>query len=206
MVTATTTVIVDEGISGLIAINDSPTLLGEATNLTATVAAGSIVNYVWDFGDGTGSSGSQAAHVYPAAGVYTAVVAASNSINTVTATTQVLVVEAIAGLAVVSNSPVASGETMILTATVTAGSDVVYTWDFGDGNMGSGAVVNHVYVEAGGYRVVVTAMNAVSSMSVQTSVSVRASGYYIFMPVVVKGVVNSPQLPVLWKPLFDESS
>jgi hypothetical protein len=206
MVTATTTVIVDEGISGLIAINDSPTLLGEATNLTATIAAGSNVNYVWDLGDGTGSSGSQAAHVYPAAGVYTAVVAASNSINTVTATTQVLVVEAIAGLAVVSNSPVAPGETMILTATVTAGSDVVYTWDFGDGNMGSGAVVNHVYVEAGGYRVVVTATNEVSSMSVQTSVSVRASGYYIFMPVVVKGVVNSPQLPVLWKPLFDDSS
>jgi uncharacterized repeat protein (TIGR01451 family) len=78
-------------IVGLVATNDSPTPLGQATTLTATITAGSNVAYVWNFGDGMPGSGSPVIHVYPATGLYTAVVTASNPVSVVTATTTVAI-------------------------------------------------------------------------------------------------------------------
>ena len=79
-------------VSGLEAANDSPTTLGDPTTLTATIAAGTNVTYSWALGDGTTGAGATLTHTYPAAGVYTAVVTASNSISTLRATTPVTVV------------------------------------------------------------------------------------------------------------------
>jgi PKD repeat protein len=85
--------VVDVAIEGLAAINDSPTLLGQATTLTATVTAGSDVAYSWAFGDGTSSTGEGAVvqFTYPASGDYVAIVTASNSVGLVTTTTTVSV-------------------------------------------------------------------------------------------------------------------
>jgi parallel beta-helix repeat protein len=65
--------------------------LGQATTLTATITAGSNVAYVWDFGDGMPGSGSPVIHVYPATGLYTAIVTASNPVSVITATTTVVI-------------------------------------------------------------------------------------------------------------------
>jgi PKD repeat protein len=92
-VTATTTVTVVETISGLLASNDSPTVLGDSTTLTATVAAGSNAEFSWAFGDGATGTGATLAHTYLATGTYPAVVTATNSVSSVTATTIVTVVE-----------------------------------------------------------------------------------------------------------------
>jgi hypothetical protein len=51
------------------------------------------------------------------------------------------------------------GYTVTLTATVGAGTNVGYTWAFGDGATGSGAVVTHTYAGTGNYTAVVTASN-----------------------------------------------
>jgi len=91
-------------------ISDSPTVLGQATMLTATVAAGSNVAYTWAFGDGspllttggspllptggTTGSGAVVTHTYPTIGIYTAVVTASNSVSVLTTTTSVTVTPA----------------------------------------------------------------------------------------------------------------
>lgn len=83
--------LVETPVSGLVATNDSPTLAGNATTLTATITAGSNPAFTWAFGDGTTSSGAVVSHVYPAAGIYTAVVTTSNSINALVATTNVAV-------------------------------------------------------------------------------------------------------------------
>jgi uncharacterized repeat protein (TIGR01451 family) len=89
---ATATVMTqDEPISGLEAINDSHTVLGQATTLTATIAAGTNVSYHWGFGDGEFGAGAVVVHTYPAAGLYTAVVTATNSVTEHTATTTVTV-------------------------------------------------------------------------------------------------------------------
>ncbi len=176
-------------IEGLSAENDSPTALGNATQLTATITAGSGVIYEWDFGDGSMGSGAAVSHVYSGVGVYTAVVTASNSLNMMTATTVVVVVdEAIVGLVVSSNSPVLLGEAAMLTATVSAGTNVSYAWDFGDGSMGSGAVVSHTYGMTGSFMVTVTATNSVGEMVVSAVVVVFEEEvmWFVYMPVAVK--------------------
>ena len=78
-------------ISGLNATNDSPTALGQATTFIATVSSGSDVSYNWNFGDQTIGSGAIVTHSYAAAGSYTAVVTASNTLGSVTASTAVTV-------------------------------------------------------------------------------------------------------------------
>jgi PKD repeat protein len=84
-----TTVTVEEVITGLSAINDSPTPLGDLTTLTATVTSGSHLGYRWAFGDGGSGAGSVVTHTYSETAVYTAVVTASNSVSGITATTTV---------------------------------------------------------------------------------------------------------------------
>jgi uncharacterized repeat protein (TIGR01451 family) len=83
--------VIQEPVSGLAAINDSPTIIGSNTTLTATITQGEDVTYTWNFGDGQGASGAVVEHNYPAIGVYTAVVTASNSVSTATATVTVTI-------------------------------------------------------------------------------------------------------------------
>ncbi|MBN1137378.1 MAG: PKD domain-containing protein, partial [Anaerolineae bacterium] len=93
LLTATTTVRVEQPLSGLSAANDSPTQLGNATLLSATVASGSNPAYAWAFGDGSQGGGAATAHFYPSAGIYTAMVTASNGVSLLTATTVVTIEE-----------------------------------------------------------------------------------------------------------------
>jgi uncharacterized repeat protein (TIGR01451 family) len=83
----------DQPIAGLNAFNDSPTVVGSPTALSATVTAGTNVVYTWAFGDGDTGGGALVAHTYPGVGLYTAVVTASNSANELVATTTVTVTE-----------------------------------------------------------------------------------------------------------------
>jgi uncharacterized repeat protein (TIGR01451 family) len=83
--------IVEVAVAGLTAENSSPTTLGEITYLIASVTAGSNVTFEWDLGDGSSGSGPVVMHTYAAAGSYTAVVTASNNINSLTTTTLVTI-------------------------------------------------------------------------------------------------------------------
>jgi PKD repeat protein len=76
-------------IDGLLASNDSPTQLGEVTTFTAVITSGTNVYFEWDFGDGFGGSGEVVTHTYPYAGLYTATVTATNSINSSSDSTSV---------------------------------------------------------------------------------------------------------------------
>jgi PKD repeat protein len=59
-------------------------------------------------------------------------------------------------------------------AATTGGSNVEYTWDFGDGviDTASGGVVQHAYSAVGTYVVVVTASNALGSLSAGVTMNV----------------------------------
>ncbi len=81
----------DIPIFGLIAMNNSPTLIGNTTTLSAPVSSGNGVTYYWDLGDGTFINGSEVSHTYSLTGTYTAVVTASNALNFMTATTDVMI-------------------------------------------------------------------------------------------------------------------
>jgi PKD repeat protein len=155
-------------ITDLTADNSGPTALGEETTLTATVSGGTGISYTWDLGDSTSATTAVVLHTYPAVGVYTATVTASNTTGTSNAATIVVVEEPISGLVAVATSPVRTDESAYLTATVSSGSNVSYTWAFGDGDSGSGSAAQHLYSTAGSYTATVTATNALGSAAAQT--------------------------------------
>ncbi len=80
--------------------------------------------------------------------------------------------EAITGLAAANSSPTVIGNSTHLTATITAGTDVTYTWAFGDGSYGDGITSTHTYPVLGNYTAIVTATNQVSQMTATTTVEV----------------------------------
>jgi len=195
-ITATTVVTVEETITGLVAANDSPTALGQPTYLTATVAAGSNVIYAWTLGDGATGAGPTLSHTYLAAGTYTALVIASNAVSAITATTVVTVEETIAGLAAANDSPTPLGSLTHLTATVAAGSNVLYSWALGDGTGGAGPLLAHTYLAAGTYTALVTATNAVGAITATTTVQIGAAGpHTVCLPVVYRAYFLNPYEP-----------
>jgi uncharacterized repeat protein (TIGR01451 family) len=184
-----TIVTVDEIISGLHASNNSPAGPGEPVTFSATVAAGSRVNYSWDFGDGTpviSSPLSVVSHAYAMSGLYTAVVTATNSVGQQVASTVAMVDWPISGLVVINSSPADLGETVIFTATVMTGTNYLFTWDFGDNQSSvvrgqssvfgaEQSIITHTYATAGYYTAVVTATNAANSVSGDTLVRIIAA-------------------------------
>lgn len=164
----------EEPISGLLADNDSPTILGETTILSATILSGTNVLYAWGMGDGMSATGTVINHIYLQVGTFTATVTATNDVSTDQAVTLVTVYEdPITGLAASNDSPTLLGETTILTATVISGTNVSFMWDLGDGITTTGAVVSHVYPDSGVYTAKVTASNSVSTTEAITAVEVR---------------------------------
>jgi hypothetical protein len=105
--------------------------------------------------------------------------------------------QSIAGLAATNDGPTELGQATTLTATVAAGSNVAYTWAFGDGDIGGGAVVSHVYPTAGVYTAVVIASNGVNVLTATTTVSVTGpTTYYVYLPLAVREYVPPPTLPL----------
>lgn len=81
-------------------------------------------------------------------------------------------IEPIAGLTIINDSPTILGNPTTFTATVTAGEPVTFTWDFGDGATSAGPVVAHTYPARGTFTALVTATNAVSSLTDTTTVTI----------------------------------
>ena len=170
----TTVTIIDIAIQGLAAANDGPTALGEATQLSSSLASGSNVSYTWDFGDGQAGSGVTATHTYTEPGVYEALVTALNSRGQMSATTSITVLDApVQGLSAAADpASLPVGAATTLSAGLLGGTNVVYTWDFGDGQTGGGASVQHTYTAPGTYTATVTASNSAGSWTATVQIVV----------------------------------
>ncbi|MFN8597523.1 MAG: PKD domain-containing protein [Anaerolineae bacterium] len=165
----------DLPITSLSATSSSPTALGSATFFTATQVGGTGVSYAWNFGDGVGTgSGPNPNYTYSTIGTYTATVTATNVVNQLVTTTRVIVGVPISGLAATNNSPTFATGSTAFTATITAGTNVTYAWDFGDGGTGSSANPAHAYALPGSYTAMVTATNLFGSQVATTTVTVLA--------------------------------
>jgi hypothetical protein len=124
-------------IGGLNVATSSPTTLGQATAFTATIAAGTNVDFVWKFGDGSLGHGVTVKHTYGAAGSYTVLVTATNSVNVVTATTRItvtnlpVVINPITSLNIAGATTAILGSSYLFMATagpVTATKPITYVW------------------------------------------------------------------------------
>jgi len=173
--TETVVTVLPNAIVGLAATDDSPTLLGDATMLTATVTGGTLpITYEWEFGDGITATGAMQTYTYAGIGTYTATVTATNPAGESVAETLVTVVpRPILGLAATSDSPTQLGAETAFTATLTDGTPpITYAWDFGDGATGSGATTTHTYLSVGTFTATVTATNGAGDAVAQTLVDV----------------------------------
>ena len=112
-------------------------------------------------------------HTFVDCGVHQVAVTASNRINAVTVSSSVTVEEPIVGVALTSRSHfVTMGETVVFNATIVAGSDVDFTWDFSDSNAETevissnlSSVASHTFSESGDYNVSVTVRNMLGSVT-----------------------------------------
>lgn len=77
----------------------------------------------------------------------------------------------IAGLSIQVAPPIYTDLPAQFVASVSAGTGVSYEWDFGDGQLGSGAVVEHIYTTPGAYTVTLSASNNSSNASASTVIS-----------------------------------
>lgn len=73
---------------------DKSALIGEAVSFDGSLSSddGSIVSYMWDFGDGTATSGVTALHSYSAAGIYTIILTVTDNVGLIDTDTAVVTV------------------------------------------------------------------------------------------------------------------
>lgn len=76
------------------------------------------------------------------------------------------------GLTATNDSPTVLGSATHFTATVTAGNNISYTWNFGDGASDTGATASHTYSTTGLFTATVTAVNSAGSQNATTLVNV----------------------------------
>ena len=119
---------------------------------------GTVASYAWDFGDGANGTGASPNHTYASAGSYDVVLTVTDNEGGTGAVTHTVV-------AVANAKPVAaftsSVNNLVVSFNGSGSSDsdgtvASYSWNFGDGQNGTGASPNHTYAAAGTFDVVLT--------------------------------------------------
>jgi PKD repeat protein len=98
-----------------------------------------------------------------------------------------------AGLAIAAPAVAAVGSPVTLTAQATGGSNILYTWQLGDGRQANGAAITHTYAAPGVYTVTLTAANPLGTDATARAlqVDVPPAGLTIVAP-----EVNTAGLPL----------
>ncbi len=137
---------------------------------------GTLVSYVWDFGDGATGTGSVLSHTYTVPGTYTA----SLTVTDDSAATDVATVAITASpvlnippVAVITASPLTGPGPLTVNfdgsfSLDIDGTIVSYSWDFGDGNTFSGASPSHTYTIPGTYTATLTVTDDSSATDVSS--------------------------------------
>ena len=118
---------------------------------------GVVNRFQWDFGDGAVGGGDKPVHVYQLPGNYRVVLSIEGdqaASNTDTDEVRVRVVEApVARIAGPSSIAVGAPALDASASSGATGQIVSWRWDFGDGSVAEGPVVEHTYEKPGAYVV-----------------------------------------------------
>jgi PKD repeat protein len=135
-------------------------------NASGSKGAAGVAAYAWDFGDGTIGSGVVAQHSFSTAGTYAVRLTVTDTKGLTAWTTQYLSVAAPKASFIWSPaSPVIVFPATEVTVTFDAGlswvlaTPATYSWDFGDGGVGTGITARHNF-SAGTYAVTLTVTDA----------------------------------------------
>lgn len=91
----------------------------------------------------------------------------------------------IVNLTAQNSSPVMINDSVYFTATISGGTNVNYTWNYGDGTTGSGMNSTHSYTMAGTYTATVTASNT-NNVAQATTLVIVKQNYRVMLPVVIR--------------------
>jgi PKD repeat protein/KaiC/GvpD/RAD55 family RecA-like ATPase len=122
---------------------------------------GFIVDYSWDFDDGSNATGITVSHSYADDGVYVVTLRVTDDDGAIaTANTTLTVLNRPPIATFTESSKIANtNEAIIFNATTSHDPDGViasYFWDFGDGTNATGMYVSHAYIEDGNFTVTLT--------------------------------------------------
>ena len=163
-------------------INTPDTLeTGESGTFEAAIQnqedADEPLTYTWDYGDGSTGSGLLTNHSFGSTGQYTVEFRASNEGGADSASASVTVVTPPQPASITSinanPNPVDANNQVRFSSNVSGDSPLSYSWDFGDGNTGSGSSPTHTYESAGQYTVELEASNNVGQDTRSTTVRVN---------------------------------
>lgn len=151
-----------------------------------------IETYEWDLGDGTTADGEVIEHQYNSSDTYTATLTVTDSVGNQSSTSSTVSVTA-APTPRINYEPEdpVIGESVRFDATGSTdpnGDIVNYSWNFGDGSVSRGAVVDHQYSDFGNYTVtLIVEDSAGNERSTSESIYVGASPTAEF--------IYDPQMP-----------
>jgi len=174
--------------------SNSPVILGDPVEFTNQTVGTPPIEYLWDFGDGIGTSTeTDPSYVYATSGSFTVTLVATNSLGSDTVQHAVVVLPSScdgvtdAGFTWTPDQPLV-GEHVVFTGVASGTAPIEFDWDFGDGTMGHGAVVTHTYAFSDTYTVVLTATNDCDAQSVEHDVVVLQPlvKYYVYLPIVIR--------------------
>ena len=144
--------------------NATTVLTGEIIHFDASGSEdpdGSIIGYLWDFGDETTAVGVKVNHAYEDDGVYTVTLTVIDDDGATASTSSVKTVSNRRPVAFFTENAttVKEGEVIHFDASDSYDPDgyiVSYFWDFGDGTNATDMTVDHAYDEDGNYTVTLT--------------------------------------------------
>jgi PKD repeat protein len=142
---------------------------------------GSIVSYSWSFGDGSVSAGGVTpSHAYSHAGTYTVSLTVTDAIGVTGGATKQITVSGrpSAAFTIRSKHPVGGVPVPFdaSTSTDTGATLVSSSWNFGDGQTGSGVTPVHTYGRVGHYAVTLTVTDSSGATSSSThQIAIAAS-------------------------------
>lgn len=128
--------------------------------------------YLWDFGDGASSSDISPNHQYSAAGFYTVTLLASNSsCSDVFQMTSSILIDPLPTVDFTVDSNQACGTNYSYQFTDITLNNVVSSWQFGDGTIGTASSVSHMYSSLGLFDVTLLSTNSSGCVNSLTKTS-----------------------------------
>lgn len=158
-------------------------------NSTDPDGTSDIVNWSWDFGDGTVSYQQHANHSYSSNGIFTVVLTVRDTCGASDSSNQTITVPNIPAYTNFTYDPLypITSDTVHFTSISFDydGYIVNWTWDFGDGNYGYGEITSHMYGN-GSYTVILLTRDddGATNFSIKTIdvVNVRPEVDFTFLP------------------------
>ena len=160
---------------------------------TSTTNIGDIVDWEWDFDDGSPKEYSQdASHTFSLKGDYDVSLVVTDTFgytSTYSAVTQVCLPVSEVTFTITSDEMFV-GETITFTASITptdASTPIEYSWDFGDGEqeITSSPIITHIFDDGGDYLVTLTVANPCTD-GVGCEVTIWIAKVRIYMPMLIR--------------------